>query len=94
MTYFVLPIIHNVISPKYINIRIDSVTNEKIYINKSLSVFLSEVKEQIDDYSNYWDSAKKFINPYEFIHTNIPNYNFSISKYKPISRAFFKILEI
>jgi len=94
MTYFVLPIIHNVISPNLINIRIDSITNENIYINKSLSVFLGEVKEQIDDYSNYWDTAKKFINPYEFIHTNIPNYNFSISKYKPISRAFFKILEI
>ena len=30
----------------------------------------------------------------EFIHTNIPHTNYSISKYKPISRAFFKIVEI
>ncbi len=94
MTYFVLPIIHNVISPELINLQIDKIQNESIYINKSLSIFLNEIKEQINQYNNYWDNAKKFINPYEFIHTNVPNHNFSISKYKPISRAFFKILEI
>jgi 23S rRNA U2552 (ribose-2'-O)-methylase RlmE/FtsJ len=94
MTYFVLPIIHNVISPQLINIQFDSIDNENVYINKSLSFFLNEIKEQINEYNSYWDNAKKFINPYEFIHTNIPGYNYSISKYRPISRAFFKILEI
>ena len=94
MTYFVLPVIHNVISPDLINIQFDNIHNENIYINKSLSLFLNEIKEQINEYNNHWDNAKKYINPYEFIHTNIPNYNFSISKYKPISRAFFKLLEI
>tara|TARA_B110000008_G_C16957288_1_gene558716 strand:- start:1333 stop:2529 length:1197 start_codon:yes stop_codon:yes gene_type:complete len=94
MTYFVLPTIHNDISPTLINIELDDINKEQIFINKSLSIFLNEVKEQINDYSSNWDNAKKFINPFEFIHTNIPCYNFSISKYKPISRAFFKILEI
>ena len=37
---------------------------------------------------------KKYTNPYEFIHTSIPHNNFSISKLKPISRAFFKLIEI
>ena len=33
-------------------------------------------------------------NPFEFIHTNVPNTNYCISKKKPISRAFFKMIEI
>ena len=37
---------------------------------------------------------KIYTNPYEFIHTNVPNHQNSVSKYKPISRAFFKLLEI
>ena len=31
---------------------------------------------------------------YEFIHTTIPNYNISISKIKPVSRSYFKMIEI
>ena len=71
MTYFVLPVIHNVISPDLINIQFDNIHNENIYINKSLSLFLNEIKEQINEYNNHWDNAKKYINPYEFIHTSV-----------------------
>ena len=60
----------------------------------SLSEYLTQVKELIDQYTKYWDSIKKFTNPYEFIHTNIPNYNFSVSNVTPISRAYFKLIEI
>ena len=41
-----------------------------------------------------WDNTKKYTNPYEFIHTMVPNNNLSVSQYKPISRAFYKLIEI
>ena len=60
----------------------------------NLSNYLKSSKEKIDKIYYYWDQAKIYTNPYEFIHTNIPNNNISISKYKPISRAFYKLLEM
>ena len=59
-----------------------------------MSNFLNETKEKIDSVYKIWDQIKKYTNPYEFIHTNVPNNNISISSYKPISRAFYKLLEI
>ena len=52
------------------------------------------IKEQIKLYSKQWDIMKKITNPYEFIHTTIPGQKVSVSKIKPISRAFFKLIEI
>ena len=37
---------------------------------------------------------KRITNTYEYIHTVIPNTKYSISKVKPLSRAFFKLIEI
>ena len=51
------------------------------------------MKCQIDDHSKEWDEIKKYTNPYEFINTIIPYTKSCISKYKPISRAFFKLLK-
>jgi 23S rRNA U2552 (ribose-2'-O)-methylase RlmE/FtsJ len=57
-------------------------------------MLLLNIKQQIDEYSNYWDYYKKLTNPYEFIHTQVPEIKFSICKYKPLSRSFFKMIEI
>jgi 23S rRNA U2552 (ribose-2'-O)-methylase RlmE/FtsJ len=51
-------------------------------------------KEKIDKYEKSWDKYKKYINPYEFIHTIIPDIKQSIAKYKPLSRSYYKFLEI
>ena len=63
-------------------------------ISKSLKQNLNNLKLQINQYSNLWDKYKKVTNPYEYIHTNIPNKNFPVCKYTPISRAFYKMIEI
>lgn len=60
----------------------------------SLYNYLIILKQVINVYSEYWDIVKKLTNPYEYIHTCIPNYKFSLCKYKPLSRAFFKMIEI
>jgi 23S rRNA U2552 (ribose-2'-O)-methylase RlmE/FtsJ len=95
MTYFR---IHN-----NTNVNIDA-SNLKLSLNYknisnqicsfSLLKYLIETKKKIDTVSYLWDSVKIYTNPFEFIHTNVPNTSLSVSKYKPISRAFFKLLEI
>ena len=63
-------------------------------ISESLSYYLYDIKERIHEYEQDWDQFKKYTNPYEFIHSNLPNRRKSISKYKPLSRSFFKMMEI
>jgi 23S rRNA U2552 (ribose-2'-O)-methylase RlmE/FtsJ len=64
------------------------------FINKTLFKYLNIVKEQIDVRLDQWDKYKKCTNPYEYIHTIIPNTKQSVSTLKPISRSFFKMIEI
>lgn len=63
-------------------------------ISHSLYNYLIDIKEQIHDFGKDWDYFKKYTNPYEYIHTYMPNKNKCIAKYKPISRAYFKMIEI
>ena len=63
-------------------------------ISESLSFYLYEIKERIQEYEQDWDQFKKYTNPYEYIHSNLPNRRKSVSKYKPLSRSFFKMVEI
>jgi 23S rRNA U2552 (ribose-2'-O)-methylase RlmE/FtsJ len=65
-----------------------------ILINKTLYKYLSFIKEQIDCRLEQWDKYKKCTNPYEYIHSLIPNTKQAISTLKPISRSFFKMIEI
>ena len=58
------------------------------------SKYLKTLKLQIDNKQQQWDNYKKYINPYEFIHTSI-SYNINpVSIKKPLSRSFFKLIEI
>jgi 23S rRNA U2552 (ribose-2'-O)-methylase RlmE/FtsJ len=63
-------------------------------ISSSLSYYLTDIKERIDNQEQEWDIYKRFTNPYEYIHTNIPDKKRCVSKYKPLSRSYFKMIEI
>ena len=63
-------------------------------INKTLYKYLNFAKEQIEARVEQWDKYKKCTNPYEYIHSIIPNTKQSVSTLKPISRSFFKMIEI
>ena len=68
-------------------------TNRAV-INKTLMSYLTRIKTEIDNRQNTWDRFKKYTNPYEYIHTTIPNTNISISKLKPLSRSYYKMIEM
>ena len=93
MTYYILPQIEYTIRDSNLKLVFNQKANEnqKVY---SLQRYSVKIKSLIDKHLNDWDQIKKYTNPYEFVHTTIPGQKISVSKYKPISRAFFKIMEI
>lgn len=54
---------------------------------------LNNYKKKIDGIK-YWDRAKKLANPYELIFISGYKSDLSISKFKPLSRSYFKLIEI
>ena len=75
---------------KYPDIKlVFSKENRFFYINNDLLKDLISVKNKIDK-SRDWDKIKKIINTFERVY--IPNSE-SVAKYKPISRAYFKLWE-
>ena len=80
------------------------------YISYSLIYFLNNIYTQLlnidefktDDTNNNSSSKSestieyinRIINPFEFIHTNVPGSSLSVSKVKPSSNLFFELMEV
>ena len=71
-------------------------TNESppIFISNSLAQYLYTMKENIDNREQQWDVFKKYTNPFEYIHTIVPFRKKCVSKHKPLSRSYFKMIEL
>lgn len=92
MIYFVIP---KTINTTYKNIEyIDCDKPVLPFISNSLSNYLYEMKNKINENENEWNIYKKYTNSYEYINTCVPHKKKAISKYKPLSRSFFKMVEI
>ena len=68
--------------------------NNENFISNSLHHYLNKVKGKIELYKKSWDNFKKITNNYEYIHTNIPHINKPVCNYIPLSRSFFKMIEL
>ena len=67
---------------------------ENSYLNKKECLRLQNLKNKIFSSKN-WDKYKKFSNDYELIHIpNRKNKIESIASYQPLSRSYFKMVEI
>jgi 23S rRNA U2552 (ribose-2'-O)-methylase RlmE/FtsJ len=62
--------------------------------NSMLNNYINKIKLLINTYSDRWDNFKKITNPYEYIHTVVPNAKNAVCRYKPLSRSFFKMIEL
>ena len=92
MTYYQLPRT-NIYSFKYIDcIEKESLPETKISF--SLSEFLYEIKKKIETIEKDWDIFKKYTNPYEYIHTHLPYKKKCVASYSPLSRSYFKMIEL
>jgi len=64
------------------------------YVNETLREYTHNIKLEINPLLELWEKNKKYSNPYEFINTSYDTNNMAVCTYKPISRAFFKMIEI
>lgn len=95
MSFYLLPYNSNILNEKHFNFSYETnINNINIMLNKSLNQYINYAKKQIDIYYNEWDLYKKYTNPYEYIHSIIPFTKSAVSKLKPLSRSFFKLIEI
>lgn len=82
-----------------ISVVYDKEYTDNFIVNKSLKVYLKNIKTEIDEVRDKWDILKRYTNKYEYINTlvncqNYPNLRASVCSYKPVSRSFFKMIEI
>ena len=96
MSYFTLPTNSSKfnIDNLYIKTSNNIKNIERTILSSQMPEKVINFKHQIDNHKTEWDYYKKFTNPYEFIHTFIPGVNKSVAKYKPISRAYYKFIEL
>tara|TARA_Y100000816_G_C26074816_1_gene565671 strand:+ start:530 stop:1711 length:1182 start_codon:yes stop_codon:yes gene_type:complete len=73
-------------------------TQSNFIVNNSLRYYLTEIKMEIDKYPEKWEQFKKITNKYEYINTSCVlekhKLNTCVCSYKPISRSYFKMIEI
>jgi len=100
--YYELPKLHNLTIPAVADkstalFEIVATPTAEMLISHTLNMHLCEIKAQIEDCGEEpWDSVKKYTNPFEFIHTAIPNCKTytTVSKLRPLSRSFYKMIEL
>jgi len=92
MQVYTIPSIHTPLYP-FLKIDVSNSIPSK-YVSHSLSFFLQDIKNKIHVHEKEWDNYKKYTNTYEYIHTNNPYKKRSVSKYKPLSRSYFKMIEL
>ena len=95
MSYFLLPSIpfNDNLTGAICSTYCDIDTKE-ISINKTLCKYLNNIKAEIDSRQVDWDKYKKYTNPYEFIHSVVPNSKQAVCRLKPLSRSFYKMVEL
>jgi len=71
MSYYQLPKT-NILIHSYIDYIVSDETPTS-YISNSLSSYLYEIKQRLETIETEWDTYKKYTNPYEYIHTHVPN---------------------
>ena len=76
------------------NLKFFEKDKQKIFIGHTIFKYLNKSKKKIDECQDSWAAIKKYTNEYEYIHTPLSISKPAISKIKPLSRAFFKLIEI
>jgi 23S rRNA U2552 (ribose-2'-O)-methylase RlmE/FtsJ len=87
---------HASASSSLFEIALSPTPESAMLVSHTLNMYLCEIKAQIEECGeDVWDSVKKYTNPFEFIHTAIPNCKtYTVSKLRPLSRSFYKMIEL
>lgn len=63
-------------------------------VSQTTRSYLNNMKTEINANINDWSLYKKYCNPHEFIHSSVPGTKNSVCSINPVSRSFFKFIEI
>jgi hypothetical protein len=92
MNYYILP--KNNITFDFHYTTIEQILYDS-YISRSLQNSLQIIENQLRSYDlKTVEELKQYFNTYEYIFTNVPNSNLSVSKVKPDSNIFYELMEI
>lgn len=91
MLYYYLPTHKNLLDIK--TFFVENKNSESI-VSHTLQEYTVKYKKQLDNYQHEWDNMKRITNPYEFIHSHIYGGPNAVAKLKPLSRSFFKMIEL
>ena len=96
MTFFTLPRLPPTGDPVALISPVFGDTEDagKCAISQSLWHYLVVAKTRIESHALAWDRHKRFTNPYEYVHTAVPGQRYAVCRLRPVSRAFYKMLEI
>ena len=95
MSYFSLPsVATNYLIHESLFLEQRSLNNINAAINITLCSYINQTKDSIDSRQSEWNISKKYTNTYEYIHTPVPGTKYSVGKLKPLSRSFYKLVEI
>lgn len=92
MLYILLPNTHIITYKSITCIKQD--TKQCAKYSPSLCKYMYNIKNKIDNCGDKWDIYKKYTNPYEFINTVVPTKTKAVAKHKPLSRSYYKMIEI
>lgn len=95
MNYYIIP-------KNKFNVKLSlQVTDEKIqpHISYSLIFYMNDIYNQLlklqeNIVPEDLEYINKIVNPFEFIHSNVPGSSISVSKVKPESVIFFELMEL
>lgn len=76
------------------NVSFSSEADSYPAVSQALSRYLAEIKHKMNDKEREWDIYKKYTNTYEYIHTVVSHKKRPVSKYRPLSRSYFKMIEL
>lgn len=67
---------------------------QPVNISETLMTYLSKAKDEIEEHLSEWDIYKKYVNTYEYIHSPVWREKNPVSQISPVSRSFYKLVEI
>jgi hypothetical protein len=96
MNYYIIPK-----NNFHVKINLQLTTTQKIepFISYSFIFYINDIYNQLlklqenNEDANI-DYINKIVNPFEFIHSNVPGSSISVSKVKPDSNIFFELMEL
>lgn len=92
MIYYLLPNVH---PHTYTHLQVSKSPQPPAeFLSHTLSKHLTEIKNKLTPREKEWDIYKKYTNNYEYIHTMVPYKKKCVAKYKPLSRSYFKMVEL